>query len=129
MTFYLVIDTNVIISSLIKHDSYPGKIIDLIISNAVIPVISEKIIKEYENVFNSTKFGFSKEDIQAFITYLKCSSVNIVPTPSGIKLIDLDDTVFYDAFKTLQSSNSVYLVTGNKKHFPSEDGIVTPHQM
>jgi predicted nucleic acid-binding protein len=33
--------------------------------------------------------------------------------------------VFYDVYK---SSDANYIVTGNKKHFPKEESIITPRE-
>lgn len=40
MKYYDVIDTNVIVSSMLKHDSIPGEILDLVISKTIVPLLN-----------------------------------------------------------------------------------------
>ena len=47
MTYYAVIDTNVIVSSMLKTNSIPGLIVKLIYENTIIPILSEEILEEY----------------------------------------------------------------------------------
>ena len=63
MIYYAVIDTNIIVSSLIKGDSIPGFIMNLIGNHTIIPIVHNDLIKEYEDVLKRTKFNFNKEDI------------------------------------------------------------------
>lgn len=43
-------------------------------------------------------------------------------------LIDMDALVFYEAAMEKRDDNA-YLVTGNQKHYPFRDFIVTPAEM
>lgn len=71
MKYYAVIDTNVIVSSMLKHDSIPGKITDLIISNTITPLLNDEIIGEYLDVLTRNKFDFNSEDVSILISFLK----------------------------------------------------------
>lgn len=42
---------------------------------------------------------------------------------------DPDDIVFYAVTMEKRQDGEAYLVTGNKKHFPSEPFVVTPREM
>ena len=59
MVFYAVIDTNVVVSSLLKRDSIPAKILDLVISGIIVPLFNEEILSEYAEVLSRKEFGFS----------------------------------------------------------------------
>lgn len=51
-----------------------------------------------------------------------------MPEPTGEILTDMDDLIFYEV--TMQKRNDgAYLVTGNQKHYPIRDFIVTPSEM
>ena len=50
MTYYAVIDTNVIVSSILKHNSIPGIIVDLCFSGIIIPLLNKEIVDEYKEV-------------------------------------------------------------------------------
>ena len=58
MRVYAVIDTNVIVSSLLKPDSIPGAIVDLVVSKIITPLLNQEIINEYVDVLSRNKFGF-----------------------------------------------------------------------
>lgn len=60
---YEVIDTNVIISSLLsKHsDTATNLIMENTFSGKIIPLVSTKIYEEYVDVLNRDKFKFSKK--------------------------------------------------------------------
>ena len=61
MRYYAVIDTNVIVSSLLVNDSNPKKILDAIHIGIIIPLLNNQILSEYEEVLNRDKFHFRKE--------------------------------------------------------------------
>jgi predicted nucleic acid-binding protein len=43
MKYYAVIDTNVLVSAMLKHHSVPGSIIDLTFDGPIIPVMNDAI--------------------------------------------------------------------------------------
>lgn len=40
MTYYAVIDTNVVVSSMLKQTSIPGKIIDYVVRGKIVPLLN-----------------------------------------------------------------------------------------
>ena len=52
---YSVIDTNVLVSALLKRGSNPDKVINLIADKKVHPLYSEKILAEYREVLGRKK--------------------------------------------------------------------------
>ena len=54
--------------------------------------------------------------------------MEVFPQPSGEILIDMDDLVFYEVAMEKRDDDA-YLVTGNQKHYPIKDFIVTPAEM
>ena len=55
MKYYTVIDTNVLVSAMLKHHSVPGSIIDLAFDGPIIPVLNDAIEKEYREVLSRTE--------------------------------------------------------------------------
>lgn len=49
-------------------------------------------------------------------------------TATGEILIDMDDLIFYEVAMEKRQDDA-YLVTGNQKHYPVKDFIVTPSEM
>ena len=48
MRYFAVIDTNVIVSAMLKSKSVPGTIVDLVLERTIVPVLNDKILKEYK---------------------------------------------------------------------------------
>ena len=130
MTYYAVIDTNVFISALLtkQPDSATVQVLDAVIDGKIIPLYHEDILAEYDEVLHRTKFHFKEETIQLILNAVKQYGVEVFPQPSGEILIDMDDLVFYEVAMEKREDDA-YLVTGNQKHYPIRDFIVTPAEM
>jgi len=46
MKYYAVIDTNVLVSAMLKWESIPGNIMELVFNDVIIPVLNEKILND-----------------------------------------------------------------------------------
>ena len=75
MKFYAVIDTNVIVSALLKWNSVPGVVLQAVFNGFVVPVYNDEILNEYRNVLNRPKFGFSSELISETISQIESLGV------------------------------------------------------
>ena len=130
MKLCAVIDTNVLISALItkNQNSATVKVMRAVLDGTIIPLFHKDIIAEYEEVLHRTKFNLQENTIQLIIDAIKQYGVEVFPQPSGEILIDMDDLIFYEVALEKQD-NDAYLVTGNLKHYPVRDYIVTPAEM
>ena len=138
MKCYAVIDTNVLVSALLSKDEKSATVQVLervlnkeiipVYSKEIIPVYSKEIMREYQEVLLRKKFGFSEKAIQCIISYIRQNGKTVVPTTVDEKLIDIKDLPFYKVVMDTRTKNS-YLVTGNIKHFPKRDYIVSPRQL
>ena len=129
MVFYAVIDTNVVVSSLLKRDSIPAKILDLVISGIIVPLFNEEILSEYAEVLSRKEFGFSVEDIGKLLNFIAQNGLMLEQTTIQEILPDPDDAVFYEIVMSARKNCDAYLVTGNIRHFPFKNFIVTPREM
>lgn len=129
MAIYTVIDTNVIVSSLITKDksSPTYKVINEVFEGSLIPIYSEEVFKEYKDVLNRSKFSFDKEKIKILLDSLSILGFCIEPAKRNIELIDKKDIPFYQILLDIEKYYS-YLITGNKKHFPNKENIVSPSE-
>ena len=50
MKYYAVIDTNVLVSAVLKWNSVPGNIIDLTFNDVITPLVNQEILNEYKTV-------------------------------------------------------------------------------
>ena len=129
MKYYAVIDTNVIISSLLKEDSIPGKIVEYVANNVIIPFVNDEILKEYYEVATRNKFNIDENRITSTIEMFKKQAIFIDQDKIDEVFIDKDDVVFYEIVMTARKTTDSYLVTGNMKHFPKKSFIITPREM
>ena len=54
--------------------------------------------------------------------------MEVFPQPTGEILVDMDDLIFYEVVMEKRNDDA-YLVTGNQKHYPIREFIVTPAEM
>ena len=69
MKYYAVIDTNVMVSSMFKKTSIPGKVVDHVIRGDIIPLLNDEILAEYEEVLLRNEFGFLKTDVDELLSH------------------------------------------------------------
>ncbi|MBQ9395960.1 MAG: putative toxin-antitoxin system toxin component, PIN family [Proteobacteria bacterium] len=127
---YIVIDTNVIVSALWskKADSPTVRIIEALFDDKFIPLYHPDIIAEYIDVLYRDKFGFSEDDIICILAKIQKSGEMITPEHTDEIFRDRDDVIFYEVVMSKHDDNA-WLVTGNLKHYPQKEFIVTPKDM
>lgn len=130
MVCYAVIDTNVFISALLTRriDSATVKVLEAVLIGKITSLYNNDIIAEYNEVLHRSKFSFSEDKIQLILRAVKQFGVEVFPKPTGEILIDMEDLVFYEVVMEKREDDA-YLVTGNQKHYPIRDFIVTPAEM
>ena len=62
-----VIDTNVLVSALLRSTSVPGVMMQESLTGRVIPLLNEKIVEEYREVLSRPKFRFDREAVKIVI--------------------------------------------------------------
>ncbi|MCR5543074.1 MAG: putative toxin-antitoxin system toxin component, PIN family [Eubacterium sp.] len=127
---YAVIDTNVFVAALLtkNNESATVKVFEAIADGLITPLYHKDILQEYAEVLSRPKFKFSEKRINVVIDMIIKYGVEIFPKPTGEILVDMDDLIFYEVAMERREDNS-YLVTGNQKHYPARDFIVTPAEM
>ena len=129
MKYYAVIDTNVIVSSMLKKESIPGQIVQSVSEGIIIPILNEEILKEYLDVLSRNKFGLKSEEIADLLARIKRNAVYLKRKQTLEDFVDEDDIVFFEIVMSARSTMDAYLVTGNMKHYPIRSYVVTPAQM
>ena len=129
MTYYAIIDTNVIISAMLNPDSIPGMVLKYTLAGVIVPYINKEIFKEYSEVIYRDKFGFDRKDIELVLNQLQEKAIDAERTQTNAFFTDKKDIVFYEVTLTARTKTNAYLITGNIKHFPKETFIVTPKEM
>ena len=129
MTYYAVIDTNVIISSMLRSGSVPDEVVQLALEGPIIPLVNQEILNEYEEVLTRNKFGFEETKVKKLIEDIGRRAIFLDRTPTEELFPDPDDAVFYEVVMTARRITDAYLVTGNLKHYPIRSFVVTPREM
>ncbi|MBW2370198.1 MAG: putative toxin-antitoxin system toxin component, PIN family [Deltaproteobacteria bacterium] len=126
----IVLDTNVLISALLKPHSNPAIIVSLILDGRVILCLSQEILAEYKGVLKRNKFkGISKNNVKRFLQEIEKKALWVEPQES-VKIIKADpgDNKFFECALTARAD---YLITGNIKHFSfkkfKKTEIATPY--
>jgi putative PIN family toxin of toxin-antitoxin system len=119
----IVLDTNVIISAALSPTGNCEKIINTIDDNEEIQLFySADILAEYEKVLSRKHLRINLIKQTAYIEAIKNAGIEIEPAVSDISLPDETDRIFYDAAHDV----GAILITGNKRHYPDEDFIMSP---
>lgn len=130
MEVYAVIDTNVLLSALLskREDSTTVKVLDAVFDGRITPLYHQDILEEYNEVLHREKFHLKEELIRKVLDAVRQYGAEVFPQPTGEILIDMDDLVFYEVAMEKREDDA-YLVTGNQRHYPVKDFIVTPAEL
>ena len=120
----VVLDTNVLVSSLWNQDGLPSKVVKMVMEKQVTACYDYGIINEYNQVLFRPKFAFSPSDVLDLLNFIQSTGFSVIAKPSSISFSDESDRKFYDVAKACNA----FLVTGNKRRFPLEHNIVTPFE-
>lgn len=129
MSFYAVIDTNVLVSAFLKSTSVPHIVVDYVFAGDIVPLYNEEILAEYKDVLNRPKFHFPKEAVELTVNKIKEIGIHFDSIAVNENLPDPKDVVFYAVTMNARNEKDAYLVTGNIKHFPENSFVITPRQM
>ena len=125
---YAVIDTNILVSALITHNSNAStvKVLESLFLQRFIPLYNEDIIIEYEDVLHRRKFKLTEDQIRLVIDCVKQNGIDSERFSYVGNMPDEDDRVFYEVALSEEDS---FLVTGNLKHFPKTPKVISAAQM
>ena len=118
----VVVDTNILVSSVLSPKGNPAHIMTLISFKELQVFYSSEILDEYRRVLAYERLNIPSQAQNRAIEGISKLGVLIEPTASTMPMPDETDRIFYDTAKV---SGSI-LITGNIKHFPAEPFIMTP---
>ena len=116
-----VVDTNVLVSALLKPEGAPAQVANALRNNALVPVVCAEIMAEYSAVLNRPKLRLPAADVAALLELigLQARWVQITPYPSALQLPDPADWPFI----ACAMAAACPVITGNVKHFPAGLGV------
>ena len=117
---HAVLDTNVVVSGFLKAGGTPARLLALIPAGILIPVYSDAIVAEYEEVLARPRLAIDPEAAAAFLDALRDEGVRVTPMRrEEIRLPDPDDYPFIAAARVAACP----VVTGNLRHYPRGTGV------
>ena len=118
----VVLDTNILVSALWTPAGNASAIVELILSDKIVPCFDQHILYEYQAVLSRPKLSFPEGQVNKLIAEIIDRGLSANVFPSSFSLTDESNRKFYDIAKYF----SAYLITGNIKHYPNEMFIVSP---
>ena len=128
---YVVIDTNVLVSALItRNENSPTvQILHFLANGNIVPVYSDEIVKEYNEVLRRDKFRLPETIIINLLKDIMDNGLKVTElTEVNEVMPDPKDVIFYAVTLSAQDKDA-FLVTGNGKHFPEKPFVVTPTEL
>ena len=121
-TLQAVLDINVLVSALWTPAGSAAEILELVLTEKIIPCFDDSILDEYRNVLSRPRLALPKPVFNALIREITNKGISISIYPGKINFKDEADRKFYDTAKFYEA----YLVTGNTRHYPKEPMVVSP---
>ena len=118
----VVLDTNILVSDLLSPTGNPAKIYNLFLTGILTLIFSADIFAEYLDVLHRPSLNIPPDDTYIVLDAILKHGKHVRPALSTISILDEDDRIFYDAAK----SADAYLITGNIRHYPQDQFILTP---
>jgi putative PIN family toxin of toxin-antitoxin system len=113
----IVLDTNVVVSALLRPAGPPGRVLDLVTARLILVALDERILIEYRDVLWRPEFGFLPAHVHDLLDFLWRYAHRTHGASLGIALPDPDDVKFLEV---AASAGSTALVTGNLRHYPAD---------
>jgi len=125
---YAVIDTNVIVASLKTrhHDSATVRVMDAVYSGQVTPLVNDEILAEYMEVLNRPHLKLNPAKCEYIVSLIADLAERFTRVPIEATMPDEDDRVFFEIAIAGQEIANTHLITGNAKHYPPADFVVSP---
>lgn len=109
-----VLDTNVVVSGLIKEKGACAQILRLAFSGHLALCVDERILQEYEAVLPRPRFHMPPADVKNVLALIRFRAERTIPSPLRVEIPDRSDLPFLETAASAQA----LLVTGNARHFP-----------
>lgn len=113
----IVLDTNVLVSGLLRAASPPGWIVRRVATGEISLCHDDRILEEYRDVLTRERFGFAPPSVAALLEQIVHWGHTTEPHPLPHPLPDRDDEAFLEV---ALGGGARCLVTGNLKHFPGD---------
>lgn len=113
----MVLDTNVIVSALLKPQGVEAAVLLLVLHGMVAVALSEPVLAEYEEVLSRPKFKRPADVLIGLLTDLRSVGHLVRPQHTLAVSVHESDNRFLEC---AEAAHADFLITGNKRHFPPE---------
>ena len=127
---YAVIDTNVIVSSLLtrNHDSATARVMNAVYEGKVMPLVCGEILGDYEEVLHRAQLKLDPAKCDYILSLIRDQAEPMHPVHTDASMPDEDDRIFFEIALAGQDVFDSHLVTGNLKDYPKADFVVSPSE-
>ncbi len=122
----VVLDTNVVVSGLLRQKGAPAAILDAATSKQFRCYVSESLLDEYREVLTRDYLGLDQRRAARFIGDLREIAIFVVPRKKVTVARDPDDD---RVLECALEAGADFIVTGNIRDFPAQFRgvrVVTP---
>ena len=127
---YAVIDTNVIVASLLtrNHDSATARVMNAVYAGKVAPLVCDEILAEYDEVLHRARLKLDPAKCDYILSLIREQAEPLRPIHTDAAMPDEDDRVFFEIALAGRDAHDSRLVTGNLKDYHKADFVVSPSQ-
>jgi putative PIN family toxin of toxin-antitoxin system len=120
-----VVDTNVLVSGLIKRGTPPAEVVADLLLGELVPLYDRRILDEYRDVLVRPRLKIAADKVDTLIVFILAAGVDVPNARFEGQIPDVGDQPFADVAFTGKAD---LLITGNMKDFPVGRSIyaVTP---
>jgi putative PIN family toxin of toxin-antitoxin system len=113
----VVLDTNILISALVKPDGLEAKTVALALDGGIVPYVSAELWDEYQEVLFREKFAAFSGGAWKLLAELGPRVARVQPVTKATWSNDEQDN---RVLECAAEARAHYLVTGNLRHFPED---------
>ena len=125
----VVLDTNVVVSALIREDGLEAAVLDLAVSEKLHLCLSRPVLAEYAGVLHRKKLAFDPRRVDYTLSRIRRAGALIEPAHVVSVSSDEADNRFLEC---AEAARAGFLVTGSIRHFPKHwkgTQVVTARQL
>ncbi|HNT38755.1 MAG TPA: putative toxin-antitoxin system toxin component, PIN family [Rubrivivax sp.] len=118
-----VLDTNILVSGLLRADGPPATVVRQLATQEIQPVVCAAITAEYRAVLSRRKLRLRAADVAELLALIEAQAlwVELAPHERPPALPDLADWPFI----ACALAAACPVITGNLRHFPASLGVRT----
>ncbi len=121
---YIVLDTNILVSSAWSQERNAAKILEAVFMRRFTASYDYRILEEYRRVLTYPEFKFTESAIDAILEPITMNGIAVTTTP--IKDIPFERDETDRKFYEVAAFCNAVLVTENLKHYPENRNIILP---